>query len=353
MEMHPLDQARALAARGVEVAFVAARGARLAGEAEAAGFRAWTAPFRWYADPASLAALRRALADSRAEILHVHYPRSLWLALLARPSGTPVVLHRHSAGAGAPRRDPLHRWAAARLDATVAISEYVAERGRALYGLAPERLRVVPYGIAPPALRPGAPEAVRAELRAFAPKVARWAVVVAQISRGKRQDVALRALARLAGVLPDLGLAFVGGEASRGHGETLRRLAADLGLAGAVFFAGHRDDPAAWMAACDALVLPTDAESFGRVLVEAMHVGAPVIAAAGGGAPEVIRRGETGLLFPPGDDAALAEALERVLTDRPLAASLAATGRIEAAARFAPAAEADALLKLYAELLGA
>jgi len=345
--MHPVAQARGLIGRGHAVTLVASPGSPMARAARDAGVDVRTFAMPWYADPVSLLRLRRAIASARARIVHVHDPRDLWRALLARPRGVAVVAHRHSAGAGAPRRDPLHRRATSQIDRTIAITEYVARRTRALYDVAPDRVTTIPYGIEPVPVDPEARAVVRMALRDRAPEVTRWIVVVAQLSRGKRQDVAVRALASLP---EDVGLALVGGEASRGYGDVVAALARDLGVARRVWIVGHRRKPGAWMAEADALVLPTDAESFGRVLVEAMTVGTPCVAAAGGGVPEVVRDEETGLLFEPGDADACAAAVRRVLDDPALARRLTEAARKDARERFAPEVELAAIERVYDEV---
>lgn len=76
------------------------------------------------------------------------------------------------------------------------------------------------------------------------------------------------------------------------------------------------------------------AEPFGRVVVEAMMCGRPVVATRGGGVTEIIRDGETGLLVPPADAPALAAALGRILTDPTLAEKLGKKGREDVMRRF-------------------
>lgn len=350
MEMHPLAQAEGLAARGHRVRVAVAAGSPLERAARARGVE--TIPFarRWYLDPRAFRALAVARGKHRTDGVVVHHPKDLWAALVAAGGRVPVVLHRHSAGAGAPRRDPLHRWASRRLTRTVAVSAYVAETTARLYGIPHARVGVVPYGISAPVAAPDAVADARAELGRSRPAVQRWVAVVAQLSRGKRQDLVLDALDLLRARMPDLGAVFVGAEASRGWRAELEDRARSLGLADRVLFAGHRDDPAAWMRAADLLVLPTDAESFGLVLLEALALGVPVIASAGGGVPEVIEDGKSGLLFPPGDATALADRIARLTQDATLRADLVDAGLARFSDRFTLDREIDALEALYCSL---
>jgi 2-deoxystreptamine N-acetyl-D-glucosaminyltransferase/2-deoxystreptamine glucosyltransferase len=94
-------------------------------------------------------------------------------------------------------------------------------------------------------------------------------------------------------------------------------------------FVEHSAVPAV-LASLDVLVLPSAYEEMGSVLVEAMASGLPVVASAVGGIPEVVRDGETGLLVPPGDVAALAGVLDRLAADPELRARLAAGARARA-----------------------
>jgi glycosyltransferase involved in cell wall biosynthesis len=103
----------------------------------------------------------------------------------------------------------------------------------------------------------------------------------------------------------------------------------------------------AWLQAADVVVVPSRREGFGLAAVEAMACGTPVIAAAAGGLPEVVRDGENGLLVPPGDPAAIARALERLL-DPQLRARLAAAGPAAASAHDVRSAAAE-MAEIWAE----
>jgi glycosyltransferase involved in cell wall biosynthesis len=93
-----------------------------------------------------------------------------------------------------------------------------------------------------------------------------------------------------------------------------------------VIFTGPRDDVPAVTAALDVAVLPSYREAQGLAILEAMALRRPVVATRVGGIPEVVEDGKTGLLVPPHDPDALAEAIVRLLTDHPLADTLARAG---------------------------
>lgn len=185
--------------------------------------------------------------------------------------------------------------------------------------------------------------------------------VVGQITPWKRQDTALRALAALAGRHPQLHLVIVG-EAkflsdttrfdNRAYLELLHVLARDERIAGRVEFLGERDDAAAIIGALDALLVPSQGEPFGRVVVEAMAVGTPVIASATAGPAEVIQDGVNGLLVPEDDIDAWARAVERLATDEPIRRRLVHSGR-ERSEDFSIASHADQVLTVYRKVLAA
>ncbi|MDP9788679.1 glycosyltransferase family 4 protein [Agrobacterium tumefaciens] len=154
-----------------------------------------------------------------------------------------------------------------------------------------------------------------------------------RLSEWKGQHVFLEAIAAMEGVQAVIvGGALFGQEA---YEARIREQASSLGLDGRVRFLGFRSDVPELMAAMDAVAHTSIvAEPFGRVVVEAMMCGRPVVATRGGGVTEIIRDGETGLLVPPGEPSALAAALGRVLSDPALAERLAQKGREDVSQRF-------------------
>ncbi len=142
--------------------------------------------------------------------------------------------------------------------------------------------------------------------------------VIGRIHPDKGQDQLLRAAPRILDVFPDARFRLIG-EWVEGHSyrRQLAALAEPLGP-GAVEFRGWADDVPAELAQLAVLVAPSRREALARVVLEAFAARVPVVAAAVGGIPEVVQPEVTGLLYPPGDEAALAAAVLRVLEDAPL-----------------------------------
>ncbi len=156
----------------------------------------------------------------------------------------------------------------------------------------------------------------------------------------------LRALTELR----ECRLVLVGDGPQRSELEALGR---ELGISGRTELSGWVDPPWTSVGPIDLVAAPSYVEGFGLVPVEAMLARIPVVASAVGGMAEVVRDGETGLLVPPGDPAALAGAIRRVLSDDALRAHLVAAGRADAVARFSTRSMVEAYERLFDGVLGA
>ena len=180
------------------------------------------------------------------------------------------------------------------------------------------------------------------------------AAMVGRIAPWKGQDVFLRAFA---GAFPngDERAVIVGAPlfGEKQYERSLRALIGQLGLGDRVELRGFTDDVPGELAEVDALVhASVIPEPFGRVIVEGMAAGLPVVAAAGGGPDEIVTEGVDGLLYPPGDVDELAERLRRVATDAGLAERLG-TAAAERARAFSPELAAAQTSAFYRRVLEA
>jgi glycosyltransferase involved in cell wall biosynthesis len=148
--------------------------------------------------------------------------------------------------------------------------------------------------------------------------------------------------------LPDAALVLVGDGPER---RWLEALATSPLLEGRVRFTGWHAEPRRHLTTFDVFVLPSRFEGFPLSIVEAMLARLPVVATTVGSVPEAVREGETGLLVPPDDAAALAAALGRLLADPALRSRLGEAGRRLALERFTAAAMARSFERLYEEIL--
>ena len=237
-------------------------------------------------------------------------------------------------------------------DAVVSVSRAVDEGLPLRAGSALAR-HVVPNGIDADAFeRLARPGALRAELGLSADAL--LLLMVGQMAPWKGHETFLRALARLQERRTDV-TAVVAGSDLFGHGSgyagSLRDLARDVGLGEAVRFLGQRDDVPTLVADCDVLVIPSRAEPFGRVALEAMAIGRPVVGTNAGGLPEVVEDGRTGLLVAVDDPGALAAALARLADDAELRRAMGQAGRLRVRERFASEGIARAIEEVYAQVI--
>jgi len=273
------------------------------------------------------------------DLLYANSPKSFVVAALAgRLAHMPVVWHLrdilgegHFSRANVRAVVSLANWSAVRVVANsrATADAFVAAGGRAsLVTVVHNGIDAAPFD----ALAPGTRAAVRAELGI--PDDVFLVGCFSRLHPWKGQTVLLDAVARM----PDVQALVVGGALFSGEAPyeaELRGRAQLPALAGRVHMLGARDDVPRLLTACDVVVHASVlAEPFGRVLVEAMLAGRPVVATRAGGVPEVVCDGETGVLVPPGDVRALREALDALRRDPARVAALARRGADHARARF-------------------
>jgi glycosyltransferase involved in cell wall biosynthesis len=231
----------------------------------------------------------------------------------------------------------------ARSGAIVAVAASVAQE-LAAYGIDPTTVPVLGNAVDPGAFTPGR-EAPDGESILY----------VGRLSDRKGLGDLVRAVAVLAPLRPNLRLTLVGDGPME---PELRRLAANLGIADHVIFAGHvgadeRDRLVRAYRQTSVYVQPSHYEGLPTALLEAMACARPAIATAISGHLDAIADGSNGLLVPPRDHDALAAAIERVLADRALAARLGSAGRATVIERYSWASLGAAYERTYREVIAA
>jgi glycosyltransferase involved in cell wall biosynthesis len=280
-------------------------------------------------DAVRLAALAR---RHRVEAIIANSSVLVAPVLAGRLARVPVVVHIQEAPkSNAARR--LFRFHGAFADIVVAISPWIAET----FSGARARVLLNPVGIALPPRSERPVRRVDALLRVL---------VVGTLDAHKRQDLAIEALATLRDEGVDAVLELVGSEADPTYAASLRRRCARADVVDRVQFRGLSSDVPGHMRAADVLLLPAG-EVTPLVLMEAMALGTPVVAARMGSISSVVIDGESGLLVPAGDALAMARALRRIATEPALAARLSRGARTRVETHFDEARSHD---RLRAEL---
>ena len=294
---------------------------------------------------AGMWAIWRLCRRCRYDVIHVHWPLPLalfgWAAQLARPASLVTTFYGVElrwVKTTMPFLKPFLAWAARRSDRVVAISSYTAGQLRELVDVP---IEVIPYTASLPA-----PTDRR-------PRGASFVVLfVGRLVERKGVAYLVDAVGLLSAEL-DVRLVIVGEGPERARiEEQVRR----KGLVGRVETRGQISEEALQQAyaAADSFVLPSivdgrgDTDGLGVVLLEAMNYRVPVVASAVGGITDIVADGETGLLVPPKDPAALAAALRRLAGDAGLAARLGEAGYRRLHAQFSWPAIVERWMRLYA-----
>jgi glycosyltransferase involved in cell wall biosynthesis len=342
-EVRILAEARWLLDHGWDALIAAQPGGRLLAEAAAAGLPAAAVPMRQPAGVGAVLRLRRLMGERGVDLVHTHSSVDSWVATLAAKSRRlPVVRSRHVSIPIRRRRALIYRLA----DRVIASGTAVKATIEAA-GVPAARVRSIPAGIDTRRFHAGVSGArVRAEFGNSGPLIG----LVANIRGSKGHQHLLQAVPRVLAERPRARFLIVGD----GVGfDDVRRSVADRGLGDRVVMTGFRRDVPEVMAALDVLVLPSvRSEATSQVVPQALAVGTPVVGTAVGGIPEIVRDGETGRLVPPGDAAALAEAILDLLGDPERARAMARRGQALVMSRFTFEAMMEATAAVYAELLG-
>jgi glycosyltransferase involved in cell wall biosynthesis len=267
--------------------------------------------------PPDVGWLARRIAEQRIDVVHTHTFGSHVLGTrAARRAGRPQLrTEHHVMHYFDPSCSPFTRWAAARTEAFVAVSEYVCSVLRETAPAVAARTSVVRNGIDTEYWRPpdGMSLASGQALQAGRFRVG----IVCRLIPWKRVHLAIEAAA-----LANTDVLVVGDGELRPRLETLAK---ERGASAR--FVGHQSDPRPFISACDAILSTADNEPLGLSVLESLGMERPVIALAGGGIPEIVQHERTGLLVQEPTAMALAAAIRRVQSDRFLLHEMGASGR--------------------------
>jgi glycosyltransferase involved in cell wall biosynthesis len=299
-------------------------------------------------DPGPLVGLRRALHGFQPDVIHAWQWAAVRLAALLHRGGRaallaswPFRLRHYGSRLHWPDRLALRRCAAV----TVA-SAYEAERCRQ-QGLRPDLVEAIGPGVAVQQRAAETPADVRASLNV--PESARLIAGIGPLESRKGFRDAVWALDILRGLYNDLHLLLIGGGPDRFR---LEQFARAIECRNHLHFLGAQNEVAPLLAAADLVWVPDRVEASLNAVLEAMAAGRSVVASRLPGLAEVVTNGETGLLVPPGDKAALARQTRRLLDDAALRQRLGGAGRERAARQFAATGMVQRFMELYGTLSG-
>ncbi|MEX2113431.1 MAG: glycosyltransferase family 4 protein [Pirellulales bacterium] len=288
-----------------------------------------------------------------ADLIHTNTLTTPEGGIAARRLGLPHVWHiRELVGPCATHPTPfqgrrLGQYLAAHCSKLIANSDVTASYVRSC--VPDDLLEVVPNGIELShfEIRRGPAQPDRLVVAMIGNPTARWKKHALFIEAASRVDRGIAIEWRIYGHDPSQGGRLLGNP----YVDQLHARIAEAGLADRFAWPGFVSDPAEIMSQIDLLVHPADAESFGRIVVEAMAAGLPTIGVRGGGVAEIIDSGVTGLLAEPDDPIGLATAIEQLVRDPARRQAMGAAGRRRAGQRYSLAACATGVMRVYESAL--
>ncbi len=295
-------------------------------------------------NPFGFSALVRLLRGIRPDVLILTKQREYWMGGLAsRVAGRPLVVLRH--GLRRPLREDFKRRSAFGrfADLILVNSGDVRDTLLGAEWLDPSKVRVLLNGVETSKVADGAGLDFLESVG-----IARGTPVVAGVGRLTSQkgfDVLIRAMALVREKMSGTRLVLVG---EGGQRRSLEELARSERLTDTVVFAGYRTDVREILSAVDVYALSSMNEGMANTLLEAMSVGAPIVATDVSGSREAVRDGVDGLVVAPSDPSALADGILTLLRDRELSARLGASARqraVECFGRDRMASELEYLLR--------
>lgn len=267
---------------------------------------------------ANIARLAAVIREYGVDIIHARSRAPAWSAFYAaQRTGAHFVTTFHGTYNPGPfGLKERYNAIMTRGERVIAISHFIADHMQARYPIEPERIRVVHRGIDIDIFDPN-----KVSQERIIQLATRWrlpdgypvVMLPGRLTRWKGQEVLIEALAMLG--RRNIRCLLVGSDQGRSaYQDELRAMVKKRDLTDVVHIVGDCNDmPAAYMLTDVVVSASTDPEAFGRVIVEAQAMGRPVVATDNGAGRENVLDGQTGLLVPPKDPAALALALDRVL----------------------------------------
>lgn len=290
--------------------------------------------------------LRAHRAIRGADLLHSHkFGSNVWGALLARATRVPLVVREPTfSGVRTAQRSVGYRFwiqpVARRIICPTSVVAESLERD----GIPRERIRIIPNGVLLDAALPR--ELARAELGLGADEVV--VGIVARLRPEKAHEVLFRAISHLSPEIPNLRLAVVGDGPCR---DALERAAHSLGIADHVLWAGERRDARRVVSAFDVGVICSEWEGLPNAALEIMAAGVPLVSTRVGNMSDLLS-GDAGMLVGINDDAALAAAIQRLLTHADWAHEVARRGRARIEREHTMERMVAAFQDVYDEVLG-
>jgi L-malate glycosyltransferase len=300
-----------------------------------------------------LGRLRRFLIRNRIDVMHT-------FSLMGNTFGTlggllarvPIIISsRRDMGVMIPRfYGPLQTSLSRQVDQIVTNADAIKRKMVEKERIDPDKIKVIYNGV--DINRFSIDRSIGAEVRRELGISDRAPVIgiIAEIKPVKGHIYLLKAVRRLINSVPDLRLLIIGDSIDPATRVDIEASARELGLKDQAIFLGRTQEIPRLLAAMDISVLPSLSEGVSNTILESMVAGVPVVATNVGGSPEIVLDGKTGLIVPPADSEALADAILRLLDSPELASRLVANARSMVLSRFSNETMVETYEDLYLKL---
>jgi len=357
-ERHMLDLARGLRDIGVDVTIACPSPAVLEDQARSEGIRVLTIQKKGLFNTDGANMLARMLKSGEIDIVHSHNGRSWLTAAIAvsRAKRGHCIATQHfiepnhatQTGVKAAISKIAHHWVVKQTSQIVAISNAVKQAMLDRHEASDSKIAVVPNGITPPQVDEAAIQNVRHELGRNADT--QLIVCAARLELEKDITTLITAMGQVVKTHPNV-LCVVAGEGALL--PVLNDQIEQMNLEKSVRLLGFRSDAHALIAASDLFALPSLAEPFGLVLLEAMALSKPIVATRTGGPLEIVEDGKTGILVPPQNPDAMAPALSSLLSNPQLSSEMGSLGNARFLDHFTVKRMAQDMHNIYCRADGA
>jgi glycosyltransferase involved in cell wall biosynthesis len=300
-----------------------------------------------YGDVSASIHLARILRSHRIDVVVIMQSKDMSIVTVAHllyPYAKLVFYQEMQFGIN--KRDILHTWMYSHLSLWITLTKKMKQEVIVHTRMPQERISVIPIGTDMRRFNPCLYDQKMTRKQFDIPQSKLVVGMLGRLDPQKGQEEFIRTIPILLKHQTHLHFVIAGDETEGQHGfkKNLRDLSIELGVSDEVQFLPFTDAVPEFMSAIDIFVLPSHAETFGFVLVEALAMGKAIVATNSGGVPEIITDGSTGLLVPPRDGQALADALLRLLKDQRLRSSFSSEARTDALNRFDVARCVDQLV---------
>jgi len=306
------------------------------------------AGLRWHDLPRMVRQLRRLVRQEEIDVLHLHMVHATIIGGLAAflPTRAKVVVSKHYLYSMLSRTAlrVVDRFFTNRADAVAAVSKAVAD-DLERHGIAAGRDRVIHNGIDLDAFDGRSSKPASVDLSESAPLLASFG----NLHPRKGHEYAVMAMPDILREHPTARLMLVGEGPRHAY---LEALAKSLGIQASIMMRGFEPNVPALMLSVDVCVHPSLDEPFGIALLEAMAAGKPVVATSVDGIPEIIEHGANGLLVPPRDPKAIADAVLALLRNEPFRERTGAAGRARVEREFTIQETVRSYEALYEQIVG-